>query len=187
MFQKMNSDRALPVMRALLIASFILFAAVVRIIPHPWNFAPIGAMALFSGAKLGNRWLAFLFPLTALFLGDLSIGFNKLTLMIYLSFCVSVLIGRYIRGRQTILAISAVTLFGAVQFFLVSNFAVWAYGFTPYAKSPVGLLDCFIAGIPLFGNTLTGDAFYATVLFGGFALAERLSPALRATQSSATA
>ena len=45
----------------------ILLAAVLRILPHPWNFTPIGAMAIFSGSLFRNRWVAFLFPLAALF------------------------------------------------------------------------------------------------------------------------
>src|SRR5260370_23941147 len=56
--------------RTLLALALILLAAALRIAPHPWNFTPVGAMALFSGALLKNRRLAFFFPLLALFLGD---------------------------------------------------------------------------------------------------------------------
>jgi hypothetical protein len=179
MFRKMNSGAPLHIFRILLIVSFILFTAAVRVLPHPWNLTPIGGMALFAGAKLNNKWTAFLIPLTALFLGDLFIGFYKLMIVIYVSFCVSVLIGRYFRGRQTFLPLAAATLLGSVQFFLITNFAIWAAGYTPYARSLEGLLNCYIAGIPFFGNTVAGDALYAVVLFGGFALAERMSPAFR--------
>lgn len=183
MFRKLNSDSQVQVFRVLLIVCFISFAAAMRILPHPWNFTPIGAMALFSGAKLPNKWAAFLTPLTALFLGDLFAGIYKLMIVVYLSFALSVLIGRYFRDRQTVGALSLATLLGAVQFFLITNFAVWRFGFTLYPKSLAGLLQCYAAGVPLFGNTLAGDAFYAVVLFGGFALAERLSPVLRASNS----
>jgi hypothetical protein len=176
--RKMNSNSSFPILRILLIVGFILLAAAVRILPHPWNFTPIGAMALFSGAKLTNKWTAFLIPLSALFLGDLFIGFHQLMLIVYLSFCASVLIGRYFRNHQTILPLSVATLLGAIQFFLITNLAVWAYGYTTYAKSFSGLLSCYVDGIPFFANTLAGDAVYAVALFGGFALAERLNPAL---------
>jgi len=36
-----------------------------------------------------------------------------------------------------------------------------------------------LAAIPFFQNTLVGDALYTAVLFGGFALAEKLFPVLR--------
>ncbi len=187
MFRKVNSDSALNVFRLALIVGFILFAAAIRILPHPWNFTPIGAMAIFSGAKLANKWTAFFIPLTALFLGDLFVGFHKLMFVVYLSFCLSVLIGRYLSGRQTVLGISVATLGGAVQFFLITNFAIWAYDFTPYAKTLSGLLTCYAAGIPFFDNTLASDAFYATVLFGGFALAGRLAPGFRLNDAASAA
>jgi hypothetical protein len=181
MSRKVNSDTQF--LRALLLLCFILFAASVRILPHPWNFTPIGAMALFSGAKLNSRWAASLIPLSALFLGDLFVGIYKLMIVVYLSFCLSVLIGRYVRRQQSLLPVSLATLLGAVQFFLITNFAVWAFGYTSYARSLAGLLTCYIAGIPLFFNTLLGDAFYAGILFGGFELVERLSPALRTSET----
>jgi hypothetical protein len=170
-------DRA-RILRAAVILCFIVFAAVVRILPHPWNFTPVGAMALFSGAKLGRTSKAFVLPLSALLLGDLFVGFYRIMPLIYLSFGLSVLIGILVRNRQSPAFLSISTLLGAAQFFLISNWALWAFG-TTYAKSLEGLLRCYIAGIPYFGNTLSGDAFYALLLFGGFAFVERTVPAVR--------
>ena len=164
--------------RALLALVLIVLAAALRIAPHPWNFTPVGAMALFSGAVLKDRRLAFLFPLVALFVGDVFIGLYKIIPIIYASFLVSVAIGLWLRDRRTVARISLATLLGAIQFFIVTNFAVWQFlkGF-PHTAS--GLAACYIAGIPFFWNTLAGDAVYATLLFAGFALAERLFPLLR--------
>src|SRR5882762_9780756 len=172
--------------RALLALVLIVLAAALRIAPHPWNFTPVGAMALFSGAVLKDRRLAFLFPLVALFVGDVFIGLYKIIPIIYASFLVSVAIGLWLRDRRTIARITLATLLGAIQFFLVTNFAVWQFlkGF-PHTAS--GLAACYIAGIPFFWNTLAGDAFYATLLFGGFALAERLFPSLRPFDRRASA
>ncbi|HEV3419353.1 MAG TPA: DUF6580 family putative transport protein, partial [Candidatus Acidoferrum sp.] len=69
MFQDKSSTHVF-VLRAVLAAVMIVLAAVVRIMPHPWNFTPIGAMAIFSGSMFRDRRLAFLFPLAALFAGD---------------------------------------------------------------------------------------------------------------------
>ncbi|MGB2645457.1 MAG: DUF6580 family putative transport protein [Candidatus Acidiferrum sp.] len=164
--------------RTLLVAAVIVLAAALRIAPHPWNFAPIGAMALFSGAMVRSRRFAFLFPLLALFAGDVFIGFHKLMPVVYASFLVSVAIGFWLRERRSVARVGAATLFGAIQFFLVTNFAVWAFGLS-YPHTSAGLIACYAAGVPFFWNTLAGDAFYATLFFGGFALAERLFPAFR--------
>jgi len=164
--------------RTLLALAIIALAAALRIAPHPWNFTPVGAMALFSGAIIRNRRLAFLFPILALFAGDIFVGFHKLMPVVYASFLVSVAIGFWLRDRRAVGRIGLATLLGAIQFFLVTNFAVWAFGLS-YPRSSAGLLACYIAGIPFFWNTLAGDAVYAALFFGGFALAERLFPALR--------
>jgi hypothetical protein len=164
--------------RTLLALAIIALAAALRIAPHPWNFTPVGAMALFSGAIIRDRRLAFFFPILALFVGDIFIGFHRLMPVVYASFLVSVAIGFWLRDRRSFGRITAATLLGAIQFFLVTNFAVWAFGLS-YPRNSAGLLACYVAGIPFFGNTLAGDGVYATLLFGGFALAERLFPALR--------
>ncbi len=156
----------------------IALAAALRIAPHPWNFTPVGAMALFSGAILKDRRLALIVPLVALFAGDIFIGFHKLMPVVYASFLISVAIGFWLRHRRTVARISAATLAGALQFFLITNFAVWAFGLS-YPRNTAGLVACYVAGIPFFWNTLAGDAVYAALFFGAFALAERLFPAFR--------
>ena len=164
--------------RTLLALVMIALAAALRITPHPWNFTPVGAMALFSGAVLKDRRLAFVVPLVALFVGDIFIGLHRLLPVVYASFLVSVAIGFWLRRRRSLGRITRATLLGAIQFFLVTNFAVWAFGLS-YPRNSAGLLACYVAGIPFFWNTLAGDAVYATLLFGGLALAERFFPALR--------
>jgi hypothetical protein len=163
--------------RTLLALALIVLAAL-RIVPHPWNFTPIGAMALFSGALLRDRRLAFLFPLLALFAGDIFIGFHKLIPIVYASFLINVAIGLWLRDHRTATRISLATLLGATQFFLVTNFSVWQF-LGGYPHTAGGLVACYIAGIPFLWNTLAGDAVYAALLFGSFALAERFVPAFR--------
>ena len=177
----MNSEllrKERMIVRTIVILSMIALAAVLRVVPHPWNFTPVGAMALFSGAVVKDRRLAFLFPLLALFVGDIFVGFHKLMPLVYASFLVNVALGHWIHDRRTTTRISAITLLGAIQFFLVTNFGVWAF-LDGFPRTAAGLIACYIAGIPLFWNTFAGDALYAALLFGGLALTERLFPVLR--------
>jgi len=176
-----NSDRNALLYRTILALVFIALAAVLRIVPHPWNFAPIGAMALFSGAMISDKRLALFFPLVTLIAGDLFIGFHKLIPLVYASILVNVVLGFLLRDRKTLGRIAGVTLLGAIQFFLVTNFGVWLLLGT-FPKTTMGLLACYIAGAPLFWNTLASDALFVTLLFGGYALAERVFPALRRQQ-----
>jgi uncharacterized protein DUF6580 len=175
--EKENESRLQP--RTIVIAGMIVLAAALRILPHPMNFAPIGAMALFSGAYFSSKRAAFLVPLAALAAGDCVTGFHRLVPWVYASFLVSVSIGFWLRREKSAARIGAATVLGALQFFLVTNFAVWVSGIGSYPKIGAGLAECYIAGLPLLGSTFTGDAFYAALLFGGMALAERRFPSLR--------
>jgi hypothetical protein len=165
--------------RAALITCVVLAAAALRIIPHPMNFAPIGALALFGGAYFSSKRKAVAVSLVSLVAGDIFTGFHRLMPYVYASFLVSVAIGFWLRRKKSASRISVATVAGAIQFFLVSNFALWASSIGNYAKNVGGLAECFTAGLPLFWNTLAGDAFYVALLFGGMALAEKRFPSLR--------
>ena len=182
MAYKANPETSSWIYRTIVVACFIAFAAVVRIAAS-LELHSARCYVLFSGAKLGRSWKAFLFPLAALLCGDLFIGFYKLMPIVYFSFCLSVLIGIAFRHRQSFKPLSLATLLGAGQFFLITNFAVWALLGT-YPHSFAGLITCYTAGVWFFGNTLASDAVYALVLFGGFALLERISPVLRLPASA---
>ena len=165
--------------RTLVIIGIVLAAAGLRLAPHPMNFAPIGALALFGGAYFSSKREALAIPLLSLILGDVVTGFHQLIPFVYASFLVSVAIGFWLRRKRSAPRIAAATLAGAIQFFLVTNFALWASSIGSFPKTAGGLAACYIAGLPLFCNTLAGDAFYAALLFGAMALAERRFPVLR--------
>ena len=70
----MNRPASLPVAGPLTLAALIFVAALTRVIPHPPNFSPIEAVALFGGAYFAKRHWALLVPLAAMFLSDLVLG-----------------------------------------------------------------------------------------------------------------
>lgn len=168
-----RNDRQILWAKMVIAAVLVGLAAALRIVAHPWNFTPIGAIALFSGATFRQRWMKIAFPLAALFAGDVFVGLYKLMFVIYASFLISVAIGMWIGEERKIVRSAGATFLGALQFFLITNFAIWAT-FLTYPKTATGLLACYAAGLPLFWNTLAGDALYVGLLFGGYALAQRL-------------
>jgi hypothetical protein len=168
-----NSTRLLAILTA------IVGAAALRLVPHPPNFAPIAGMALFSGAQLGRRPLAFVAPLGAMVLSDAVIGFHTGVPFVYASVALIVLLGSIALSRVTVLRLAGAAIASSVLFFVVTNFGTWLLsGMYPLTAS--GLTACFVAAIPFFQNTVAGDLFYSGVLFGGFALLERALPILRA-------
>lgn len=153
---------------------FVAIGAFSRILPHPANFAPIAAMALFGGTYM-KKSQAFTLPLLAMILSDLIIGFDSLPMRIavYSCFMFSVLLGFWIREHKDYKHAAIASLISSVVFFTVTNFAVWAFG-TMYAKTSVGLAECYVLAIPFFRNTILGDLFYSGMFFGGYELAQRV-------------
>jgi len=170
--------------RLLAILSAVLVAAALRLVPHPPNFTPIGAMALFGGAYIGRRALAFAAPLGALLLSDLVLGFYHGMATVYFSVALIVMIGIVALSRVSPIRVGLAALASSILFFVVTNFGMWLFsGF--YPRSLAGLEACYVAAIPFFQNTVAGDLFYATLLFGGFKLAEMLAPRLKAAEPKA--
>jgi hypothetical protein len=164
--------------RVVALLSAILLAAALRLVPHPPNFTPIGAMALFSGAYLGRRAIAFAAPLGALLLSDLVLGFYHGQATVYFSVALIAMLGMLALSRVSVLRIGAAAVASSVLFFVITNFGVWL--FTDfYPRTLAGLEACYVAAIPFFQNTVAGDLFYAILLFGGFRVAELLAPKLR--------
>ena len=164
--------------RLITLVSAILTAAALRLVPHPPNFTPIGAMALFSGAYLGRKAVAFVAPLAAMLLSDLALGFYSGFWVQYLAVALVVSIGWIALQRVSVLRVGAAAIASSLTFFLVTNVGVWAMS-GMYPLNASGLGACFVAAIPFFQNTLASDLFYSGVLFAGFALLERSVPALR--------
>lgn len=174
-----------------IVSLLILLAAFSRLIPHPPNFTPVGAMALFGAAYFSKRYLTFVVPLIAMWLSDLVLNnvvyaqyFDGFVLFYpgfywtYSAFIVIGLVGFFLLKRTKPQNILIASLSASILFFLVSNFGVWASGMM-YPKDLSGLLACYTAAIPFFQNTLMGDLVYCGVLFGAFEFAQYKFPLLK--------
>jgi len=152
----------------------IVLCVALRVIPHPPNFAPVGATAVFAGRTL-PPWLAIGLTWVAMLLGDLALSrihgypfFTSVTPFVYGGFAVQALFGHVLRRRRGG-AVGAATL-GATAFFVLSNFGVWVGGL--YGHTWSGLMACYVAAVPFFGPTLAGDVLWTLALmlvFRGFA------------------
>ena len=163
--------------RFLALTGLILLAVASRLLPHPPNFAPITAIALFGGAYYTRKWVAFVVPFIIMFVTDLILGFHADMLAVYVGFALIVGIGFLLRNRISITKILGAALGGSVLFFLITNFSVWLTG-TMYPQTASGLLACFAAGIPFFQYSVMSTLVYSSVLFGAFELAKSRFPNL---------
>lgn len=156
----------------------VFLGALSRLFPHPPNFVPLGALALYAGARLPRSW-AWAVPLGALALSDVFLDFGTgraavtpVRLTIYATFAAIVLAGRALRERPRAATLAAFSVGASTLFFATSNLAEWA-GDPLYPKTPAGLALCFAAAIPFFWATLGADLLGTAALFSLDALARR--------------
>ena len=173
-----------------LLAGMIVVAALTRLLPHPPNFSPVEAIALFGGAYFASRQWALVVPLLAMLLSDLALGMvhgasyasylgGVSFWSVYACIALSTLMGFGLRGKVGGARLLGYSLAGSVLFFVVTNFTAWL-GSPAYPQTPAGLVAAYVAGIPFFKWTVLGTLAYAALLFGGFALLRSRMPALRA-------
>ncbi|MBU4022813.1 hypothetical protein KJ591_00380, partial [Patescibacteria group bacterium] len=151
---------------------FILIGISLRMLPHPPNFAPIAAIALFGGVYFSKK-IAFILPISIMLISDFFIGYYQLGLMalVYASFVLCILLGFWLKKHKKWQTVLGSSLLAGLIFFLLTNLAVWA--FTPwYVKTIHGLIQCYLMALPFFRMTLLGNLFYVTIFFGAYEIIE---------------
>ena len=173
-----NSTRPLAV-------GLVLLGGLGRLVQN-LNFAPVGAVSLFAGARM-RGWQAYLLPIALMAVTDPFLhGYSFATPFVYASFLINVWMGSKLRKTENPGWIGGAAVIGSVQFFLLTNFAVWVNpAQTLYPHSFAGLATCFVAAIPFFRNTLLSDLAFSAVLFGLYALLTRT--VVRSERVAATA
>ena len=179
-----------------LASAFFAYTLLVRLLPYlfhrlgiqvdpsvgyyPWNFSPAFAACLFTGAFCIDRRVSLLLPIVTFLISDLGIwaltgradwAFYPAQFAVYSCLLCCTVFGFLLREKHSISRIAGAGLAGCIVFFIVTNFAVWALGDT-YPHTPAGLIQCYVAAIPYFRNSLLGTAFFSAVLFSPVCLKE---------------
>jgi hypothetical protein len=153
---------------ALIVAGLIGLDVGARLLPRAPDFTPVAATALFAASTLRIRAFAVLGPIAGMMLGDLWLGGYDIRIMIvvYAAIALPACAGALSPTLRRPLFIPAVLASSSLIFFLVTNFAVWA--FSPlYPANAAGLVKCYIATLPFLRNMIAGDLAWGFVLFGG--------------------
>lgn len=143
----------------------IIVIALTRLLPHPPNFSPVVAIALFGGAALADRKLALLVPMAAMLVADLFLGFHNTMVFVYVGMSLVVALGCLVGNNRKGMVLIGSVVAGSAVFFVISNAGMWWLSGL-YEHSADGLLLCYAAALPFFHNTLLATAFYASLLFG---------------------
>jgi hypothetical protein len=170
----------------LLFTLLIAISAIYRVIPFDarpvWLGAPQLAIALFAGSIIKDRKWAFAVPLFSMLISDLFIqalysagavvypGFYKGMFINYVFISLLTVVGFFVNHRKAG-SVFAGMVAAPTVYFLLSNFAVWVSGGgLQRPKTPAGLLQCYVDGLPFYGYSLLTMAIFGTALFAGYFL-----------------
>jgi len=158
-----HSDRRTNTLHILIGVCLVLFAVYSRLLPHPANFAPIGAVALFSGAILPRK-IGIMLPLAAMILSDLFLGLHSTILFTWGSFALIALGSSLYLKKHSLMNILVGSVSASLLFFFLSNFGVWLEG-RLYSLTMSGLIECYYNALPFLRNTLLSDMLYSSGFF----------------------
>ena len=158
----------------------IIVAALSRVIMYPVNFSPIIGMAIFAGAVIKDKRLAFAFPLLAMFLSDVLfevfniaqgfwgwgqlIGYGILALITVIAFSMK---------KINVLSVAAYSVGASLLFFFLSNSTFFVFDnpiYNLYPQNFSGYIASLVAGIPFLRTGIVADLVYSGVLFGTYFL-----------------
>lgn len=160
----------------------ITAAALSRVVLYPYNFSPIIGMAIFAGAVIKDRKLAFALPLFAMFLSDLMfelfniapgfwgwgqlVGYGILALITVIAFSMK---------KINVLSVAGYSVGASLLFFFLSNSSFFVFDnpvYHLYAQNFNGYIASLVAGIPFLKTGIVADLVYSSLLFGTYYLVQ---------------
>ena len=173
----MNDHRNRTIRDTLVFLLLVSIGVAGRWAQPEWCFTPTAAAAIFAGGYFTSLGIAALVPISILGISDLALASHDnfgVMLATYAVMTVPVLFGRWLRNSEgrvdAVVRLAICGLVPAALFWLVSNFAVWAFQ-SDYERSWAGLIRCYWMAVPFFRWMLAGDVFYLTLLLSCAALA----------------
>jgi len=158
----------------IILSAVMLALVLIRVYFNIPNFNPLGAIALMGGVLFGRNWLAFLIPVSALFVGDLLLSSNNALnqdylfsasfLTVYASFGVMIALGMLLTKKPSLSGVLGGSLLAAIVFFAVTNAGSW-FTLPEYPKTFDGLMAAYTAGIPFFRNTLVSQVLFSIGIY----------------------
>ena len=155
--------------------SLVLLALITRLVfpaYQIWNFVPIGAIALYAGARLPRRW-AWAVPMVAMILSDIVLDYLQpwpydqwTRWTVYLTLAATTWLGLIAQRPKSPLWVLPVLSVGAsTLFFVTTNLATWAEGHL-YPLTAAGLVACYYAGLEFLRNSIFANLVGTALLFG---------------------
>jgi hypothetical protein len=171
------------IIQGLLIGAILIFTALSRVFPHPWNFTPVIAILIFSAANIKNAYVKLALPFLIIVLSDLLIhintgqGFHSGTPVVYMSYLAVSAISFFSLRKVSLFNVFTTSILSSLIFFLITNFAFFypaseTVNLTlgTYPHTWAGISASYMSALPFFKNALFGDLIFTGLMFGAYAL-----------------
>ena len=166
-------------------ALLVIIAALSRVLLYPDNFSPIIGMAIFAGAVIKDKRLAFALPIIAMFLSDVMfevfniadgfwgwgqlVGYGILALITVIAFSMK---------KVNVVSVAGYSIGSSLLFFFLSNSAFFVFDnpiYHTYTQDLNGYLATLAGGLPFLKTGILADLVYSTVLFGSYYLVQHFA------------
>jgi len=165
----------------LLLVVYIFVIAFSKLMPHPDNFSPVLALAIFGGALFFRKKIFIAVTLAALFLSDFIFNnyihpeyiqnkdgivfFSGYMIWVYLSIIAVVLLASVLLRKFSYIKLGGTVLLSAVIFYLITNFGAWLSMPEVYTRDFSGLINSYVAAIPFFRASLVSNMIFSFIVF----------------------
>lgn len=166
---------------SLIVAGILIVAAALsRVWMYPYNFSPMIGMAVFAGAAVKDKRLAFAFPILAMFLSDVMfevfsiapgfwgwgqlVGYGILALITVISFSMK---------KINVFSVAGYSIGSSLLFFFLSNSAFFVFDnpiYHTYPQNFDGYIASLLGGLPFLKTGIVADLVYSSILFGSYYL-----------------
>lgn len=171
----MQKQEKTPIIIAILL---VLAAAFAKVATHPHTLDPIIGMALFSGAVIKDKKLAFILPLFAMLISDMLLEISRIDQGFYgwgqfVNYGILLLITVFGFRLKKINAVNVVgfSLISSVIFYIISNlgfFLIENQTYHLYPNTVDGLVACYVKALPFLKWYV--DLGFSVILFGSYYL-----------------
>ena len=179
---KMNKQSTSTLIIAVLL---IIIAALSRVFLYPHNFSPIIGMAIFAGAVIKDRRLAFALPLLAMFLSDvlfevfnIAPGFWGWGQLVGYGILAFITLIAFSMKKINVFSVAGYSIGSSLLFFFLSNSAFFVFDnpiYHTYTQDFNGYIATLVGGLPFLKTGIIADLVYSTVLFGTYFLVQRFA------------
>ena len=147
----------------------ITLIIVARLLPHPPNFTPVAAVALFSAFYFRHRLWASVIPLVGMVVADFFLpayAWHQ-RLIVYGTFLICFCIGLVLRKKYSVSRTIGTSLAASLVFYLITNCVFLYRGNGPvmYPHTLEGQITSYISALPFLRWTVLGDLTYSLTLF----------------------